>query len=1052
MSPRPSQPLPRPQWLKGRLALVPSVAWGPLVCLASLLLFSIPALQPLLAAELTCGYDNVLHMWRAIETDALLQAGILYSRWQPHLALGLGHPLLLFNPPISPLLAALFHRTGLTWPAAVNATFVSGLLLSACTTWQLVREWWGDAPGVVAGAIITTLPFHAYVNFHRASMSEALAWAFPPLVLWGLIRWQKCGQRRGLLAAAGGLAGLLLTHDASAYLFLPLPLATIAALALAHRDWRVLVKGLAAFALGVGLAAFFWLPSVLERPYVQFGRVLDYPYAASFVAFDYLLEPPRTVDPSWINPWLPKGIGLLPALLAMLSPLAWLRGSREQRWWLAAIAVVTLGYVGLSVPLAGPIWRAFPVLQYLHFPWRFLTPAAVGVAALGGAGAWALRRRGRVALPLIAAGLTLGALGWLSPSHCALAHPPTLPGSLAFEQATGQLASTGFNELLPAPVLNVPNEPSIRDDLEAGREPTRLLPDSLPDGARILSAEYGPLDATIELESPVAFRARYLAFHYPGWRASIDDSPVALVPTSPEGLISFLVPPGRHSIQLRFTETPLRLVADAISVLSLVALVLLMVAPSRSAPDAEQPDRSGPPAHWVLLAVAILIVALKLAVIDGLETPLRRSNFVDGRLRRVDVPAEVTFGDEFVLLGYDALPEGVPSGDRFEVNTYWRVLQPGGPDYGVTVHVRDAEGRHWHGADVRPPRWHRTPPPTGEWPVDQYALIALSIPVEPGTPPGTYTVEVVAFDVDTLAPLTAHDAGGVALGPTLPLGQVVISAPRRPADPDALEVRRRLDVPLGPLTLLDAHFDRDEATAGESTLFSTVWRADEQPDEDLTLRLALLAADDAAAIEVDLPLAAAWHPTSAWQPGDIWRGQHLVLLPAHLASGTYTWRITLLPLQESSSLPSSIKIDAPSRTFSAPATDSLVGKTLGNQATLVGFELSSETLQPGDTLTVTLVWRAEAEASISYHVFLHLTGPDGDFAAQSDGVPASWTRPTTSWVAGEYVTDVHVLSLPADAQAGEYTLSAGLYTPGGGRLADPDGADAIRMATISLAR
>jgi hypothetical protein len=129
-----------------------------------------------------------------------------------------------------------------------------------------------------------------------------------------------------------------------------------------------------------------------------------------------------------------------------------------------------------------------------------------------------------------------------------------------------------------------------------------------------------------------------------------------------------------------------------------------------------------------------------------------------------------------------------------------------------------------------------------------------------------------------------------------------------------------------------------------------------------------------------------------------------------------------------------------------------VGKTLGNQATLVGFELSSQTVQPGDTLTVTFVWRAEAEPVTSYHVFLHLADPDGNMTAQSDGVPAGWTRPTTSWVAGEYVTDVHVLLLPNDARDGDYTLYAGLYTPGGARLADPDGEDTIRMATISVSR
>jgi hypothetical protein len=416
----------------------------------------------------------------------------------------------------------------------------------------------------------------------------------------------------------------------------------------------------------------------------------------------------------------------------------------------------------------------------------------------------------------------------------------------------------------------------------------------------------------------------------------------------------------------------------------------------------------------------------------------------------VDVPAEITFGEELLLLGHDALPEQVPSGDRFEVSSYWRVLQSGGRDRGVTIHVVDAEGRHWHDADIRPPRWHRTPPPTGEWPADQYALIALSVPLRAGTPPGTYTAEAVAFDADTLAPLTARDTGGNAIGPTLPLGQIVVARPRSPADPGELDIRRRLDVKLGPLTLLDAHFDRDEATAGEAILFSTLWCADQQPTQDLTARLELLTDDGSAVAEYDLTLTAAWHPTSAWRPGDVWRGQQQVVLPADLARGTYSWRVTLLPTLETSGLPSPISVSAPSRSFSVPDVGVLVGKTLGDQATLFGFDLSSETLQPRDTLTVTLVWHAEAQSSLSYHVFLHLTGPSGELVAQSDGVPAGWTRPTTSWVPGEYVTDVHVLTLPAGARADDYTLSAGLYMPGGDRLTDADGADAIPIAAISL--
>ena len=1088
--------------------------WSLVIFSISLALLSIPALQPLLTNDFTCGYDNVLHLWRALETDALLDHGFIYSRWQPHMALGFGYPTLLFNPPISPLLAALFHRLGLAWPAAVNATFVTGTLLSAWTVWLLVREWWGDLAGVVAGVIITTIPFHAYVNFRRASMSEALAWAFPALILWGLIRWQKYGQRRGLLAAAGGEAALLLTHDASAYLFFPLPLVTIVALALAHRHspprkeswegcppprkgewegcppprrggWGGLGRGILALALGVGMAAFFWLPSVLERPYVQFDRVLDYPYAASFVALDYLLEPPRAADPTLINPWLPKGVGLLPAMLVLLSPLAWLRASRvcpeprrrEQRFWLAAVGIVTLGYVWLTLPYARSVWRSIPLLHYLHFPWRFLTPAAVGVAILGGAATYHVSRFtfhvSRLTfdvshfVPLVIIGaLTIGSLGWLYPPHCDLSQPATLPGMLAYERTTGELGGTYFSELLPVWVRTMPSEHVLDDDLNAGREPVRLRPEMLPEGARVLQADYGPVEATIELDTPVPFRARYMAFYYPGWRATVDGNPIPITPTDPDGLISFDVPAGRHTVCVRFGETPLRLLADAVSLLSLIVLLALIIhppnLPSRPTQSATV-HCSLPHCSLFILITAILLLVAKLALIDRFDTPLRRANLMDGHLRRVDVPTEITFGDEFILLGHDALPlqKGIPSGERLEVRTYWRALQPGGPDYGVTVNVVDTEGHRWNGSDIQPPRWHRTPPPVWEWPPEQYAIVALSVPLLSGTPPGTYTVEAVAFDRDTLAPLTAHDADGRALGPALSLGQIAVTAPRHPIPPlggeqrGGLGIRHRFDAPLGPLTLLGADFDRDHAAPGDPILLTTFWHTKEQPTDDFVLHLALLAPDGSPAAEYDLPPTVPWHPTSAWQPGDTWRGQHLLHLPATLDSGDYTWHLTLISSSTpspSTHLPSSLSITAPDRTFTPPPVDIETNTRLGNVATLLGATLAPSPwpLAPGTPLTVTLAWRAEAETHTSYHVFLHLIGPDGALVAQSDGVPADWTRPTTGWLPGEYVTDARVLALPAGALAGDYTLSAGLYVPGAERLTTPDGTGAVPLITITV--
>ncbi|MBU0702890.1 MAG: hypothetical protein KKC18_03405, partial [Chloroflexi bacterium] len=82
-------------------------------------------------------------------------------------------------------------------------------------------------------------------------------------------------------------------------------------------------------------------------------------------------------------------------------------------------------------------------------------------------------------------------------------------------------------------------------------------------------------------------------------------------------------------------------------------------------------------------------------------------------------------------------------------------------------------------------------------------------------------------------------------------------------------------------------------------------------------------------------------------------------------------------------------------------------------------------------------------------VFLHLTGPDGALVAQSDGIPADWTRPTTGWLPGEYITDARVLHIPPDAPPGDYMLSAGLYADGE-RLTAPDDSNAIPLVIIPV--
>jgi hypothetical protein len=125
---------------------------------------------------------------------------------------------------------------------------------------------------------------------------------------------------------------------------------------------------------------------------------------------------------------------------------------------------------------------------------------------------------------------------------------------------------------------------------------------------------------------------------------------------------------------------------------------------------------------------------------------------------------------------------------------------------------------------------------------------------------------------------------------------------------------------------------------------------------------------------------------------------------------------------------------------------------LGDQFALAGFD-APERIVPGQTMTVTLVWQALGETDQDVKVFVHLLDADGRVVAQSDAVPAGWTRPTSGWQAGEYVTDAHVLEIRRDMPPGEYRLVAGMYdSTTGQRLPAEAGSDVIKLGRLDVGK
>ena len=130
-----------------------------------------------------------------------------------------------------------------------------------------------------------------------------------------------------------------------------------------------------------------------------------------------------------------------------------------------------------------------------------------------------------------------------------------------------------------------------------------------------------------------------------------------------------------------------------------------------------------------------------------------------------------------------------------------------------------------------------------------------------------------------------------------------------------------------------------------------------------------------------------------------------------------------------------------------------VDAALDNGIVLDAYRLGSRIVKPGETLALTLVWRASrGPTSDRWKVFTHLLDGASEVVAQRDAEPADNLRPTTSWHPGEQVEDNYGIAIPDGLSPGSYTLEVGMYA-GDRRSVFVDGqADHLVLGQVQVER
>lgn len=724
---------------------------GPLptfTALSLLIAFTLPAIFPLFKPGLWASHDPFHHLFRSFDLDYTLRGWELYPRWLPNLGFFYGYPVTNFYAPLSYYLVVFLHWLGFGFINSLKASFGLSFLLAAFVAYLWAKDLFGEEAGLWVAVAYTYFPYHIANAYVRAALAEHLAFVFFPLILWLLWKVVREETLKPIPFLALAVAGLILTHNLSAFIFAPFALAYTLALTFAKPYGRVKALLLVTLGviLGLALSAFYWLPALAENRWIRAGQIAP----SVTEPLNFLLSFAELFSRSLIHHYpisqhlfsLWQTVLMACGFILALTQIRSFDAEKKALTLAAALSVAIAAFI--NTPSSSFLWLNLKPLTFLQFPWRFQAMAGFFGSLLVAPIAIYLSQRlpklpRATCLLLVAAiwaftslaGIEWEPLRWPETGQPVLKEDEVNFHSMAqYDYQTALWArlwgGPWLLEYLPVTV-KVP-----REEFWLPREGPSPWAEEYYGPEKVELKLICPLKVTLTVNSSRDTYIRWHQFWFPGWQAAAEGIPLEVTPSPVLGLVTIKIPAGEHTIKIWFGDTLPRKLGKALALAgALLTLTLIWrVEPKR----------------WLL--ILLLPVALWFALWGWHN--LRDSTCV----QPISVGAE--FEGKVVLLGL-SFKRGA---EAAEATLYWMALGPLEENLTAFVHILGPGGEKISQHDGPPGESFS---PTTRWEPGEITPDRHIIPI-----PSQATLSYVRTGLYALEPefrnLIARDRGGVIAG------------------------------------------------------------------------------------------------------------------------------------------------------------------------------------------------------------------------------------------------------------------------------------------------
>jgi 4-amino-4-deoxy-L-arabinose transferase-like glycosyltransferase len=265
-----------------------------------------------------------------------------------------------------------------------------------------------------------------------------------------------------------------------------------------------------------------------------------------------------------------------------------------------------------------------------------------------------------------------------------------------------------------------------------------------------------------------------------------------------------------------------------------------------------------------------------------------------------------------------------------------------------------------------------------------------------------------------------------------PLTEAEIAAIPNPMDVDFAGVVR----------LLGYEIDSTSVEPGGTVAVTVYWQALARTDLDHAIFVHLLSDTGVMVAQRDTYPGLGRYPSTAWEPGIIFADTYRVRVPetayapdaGYIQVGIYAIAPPENPRLVTSDGRNAVRLAAVEILPLKGEFPNALEANFDGKAALVGYELDRRVARPGETIRITLYWRALASFERNYSVFVHVLGGDDERWGWSDGWPVQGNAPTRTWQPGQIIEDVHELKIGETTPPGFYDIEVGMSAKDAGRL------------------